>query len=172
MPGASVLDKARKSAAEAVKAKADCPEGHAIGGVISALHDFEWNEAEETLRRAIPMNPSDGHLRLWYGLCAMIAGRFQDALREIQKTQQANPTSITAHLAAGFACHLNRDYDEALLQYRLAQELSPSAYAPHLAMGLLFTDQQMFEQAHHSLSQASQLSPRNPNVLGALVYGH
>lgn len=172
MPAKDVMAKARKSAAEAIAIKPDCAEANSVQGILAALHDFEWNDAEDRLRRAIPMNPCDGETRLWYGLNALFGGRFQDAIREMRKAQQSNPTSLTAHLATGFAYQLARAYDEALLQYRLAHDISPASYAPHFAMGLLFTEQQMFEQAHHSLSQAAQLSPRNPNVMAALVYSH
>jgi len=172
MPANDVMAKAGKSAAEAIALKPDCAEATAVEGIVRALNDFEWNDAEDRLRRSLPMNPCGTEMRLWYGLNAMIAGRFQDAIREMRKAQQADPTSLTAHLATGFAYQLARAYDEALQQYRLAHEISPASYAPHLAMGLLFTEQQMFEQAHHSLSQAAQVSPRNPNVMAALVYSH
>jgi tetratricopeptide (TPR) repeat protein len=167
-----VAAKARRSAAEAVSLRPECPEGNAIQAVIAAVYDFDWNEAENRMRRAIPMDPCRLETRLWYGFCAMLAGRPEDAMREFHKVRQADPTSVTSHLAAGFTCHLSRQHDDALLHYRLAQELAPALYAPHLALGLLFTDQQMHDQAQHELSQASQLSPRNPNVMCALVYAH
>jgi tetratricopeptide (TPR) repeat protein len=172
LPARDVMPKAKNSAIEALVSKPDCPEGQAILGIVSALYAFEWNEAEQCLLKAIASNPGDGEVRLWYGLWAMLTGRSEDALRELRKGQQAAPTCISAHLGMGFACHLAHAYDEALLQYRLAQDLSPSFYAPYLATGLLFTEQRMHEQAHQSLSHASQLSPRNPQVMAALAYSH
>jgi tetratricopeptide (TPR) repeat protein len=172
MPARDVLAKARKSAGDAIKIQPDCAEAHAVEGVVAALQEFEWNDAENRLRRAIPMDPCCAETRLWYGLYALLAGRTDDAVRELRKAQHAFPTSITTHMASGFALHLAKSYDEALLQYRLAHDLNPSSYAPHLAMGLLFTEQRMFEQAQHSMSQAAQFSPRNPNIMAALTYTH
>jgi tetratricopeptide (TPR) repeat protein len=172
MPARDVMAKAKSSAAEALLLRPTCGEAHAIQGIATALFDFEWNEAGPLLTKAITSNPCEGSLRLWYGLWAMLSGKPAEARRELQKAQHAAPTSITAHLAMGFACHLERDTEEALTHYRLAHDLDPSFYAPHLAMGLLLTEQQMFEQAQNALTHASQLSPRNPNVMAVLAYSH
>ena len=165
-----VAGKARECAAEAIKLRADCAEGHAVEAVVSALHDFVWQDAEVRLRRSIPMEPCNVGVRLMNGLCAALAGRPEEAAQELRKAQQYAPTSVTAHLAAGLACQLDGSEEEALADYRLAQDLAPELWAPHLAMGLLFAGQGRHEQAGEALAQASQLSPHNPNVMCAQVY--
>jgi tetratricopeptide (TPR) repeat protein len=172
MPARDVIPKAKTSAQRAISLAADCAEAHAISGFAAAVYDWEWNEAESTLLKAIQLNPCDISNRLWYGLYSMLAGHTEAAVHELHRVQQAAPTSITTHLGVGFACYLGHANDEALLQYRLAQDLEPSFYAPYLAMGLMLTDQQMFEQAMHLLQKARQLQPRNAFVVAALSYAH
>ncbi len=172
MPGKDAVARARKSAGDALEQWSSSAEGHSVEALTGAFNDFEWGDAENRLRRAIPMNPCDAQTRIWYGLFTMLAGRFEDARTELSKAQQASPESMTATLALGFAAHLAKSYDEALLQYRLAQEMNPESYAPYLAMGLLFTERQMFDQAQFALVQANEFSPQNPPVMAALVYGY
>lgn len=172
LPARDVMPKAKASSMDAILARPECAEGHAIQGIATAIFDYDWNDAEPKLCRAISMRQCGPELRLWYGLWALLSGRNEDAIRELRKAQQSEPTSVTAHLAAGFAYQLAKASDEAMMQYRLAQEIEPGCYAPHLAMGLLFTEQRVFEQAHHALSHASQMSPRNPNIMAVLVYSH
>ena len=172
MPARDVTPKARACAMRALALAPACSEAHSILGISTALHDWEWSEAEPRLRKAVGLNPCDLGARLWYGLYLTLCGRADDGAREARKAQQAAPGWPLAHMAVGFACHSGRRYDEALVQYRLAQHLDPSLHLPHLGMGLLFTDQNMNEQAIQSLNRAAQLQPRNPAVLAAMVYCH
>lgn len=172
MPARDVVPKAKNSSLRALAIDPATSEAQAILGMVSALYDGEWNEAESKLRKAIHSNPCDTSTRLWYSLYLTLSGRGGDAVREVRKAQQGSPTSVTAHVTAGFACHAGGAHDEALLQYRLAQDLEPGFYGSYLAMGILFTDQSMFEQAAHMLNRAAQLSPRNPAVIAATAYSH
>lgn len=172
MPARDVVPKAKSSARQAVSAQPDCAEGQAVLGFVSAVYDWEWQEADLKLRRAIQSNPCDIPSRVWYSLYLSLAGRPEDGVREARRAQQASPTTLSTHLAVGVACHAAGAYDEALLQYRLAQDLDASSYVPPLATGILLTDQQVFEQAIHALNRARQISPRNPAILAALTYSH
>lgn len=172
MPARDVMPKAKNSAQRAITLSGDCAEAWAVSGIVTALYDWEWNDGEAKLRKAIQLNPCDAVNRVWYGICSTLAGHTETAVYELHRAQQAAPTSLTTHLAAGFACYLGRAYDEALLQYRLVQDLDPSFFAPQLAMGLMLADQQMFEQSTNLLQKAKQMAPRNVNVLTALTYAH
>jgi tetratricopeptide (TPR) repeat protein len=172
MPARDVIPRAKASARQALSVQPDCAEGQAVLGFASGVYDWEWQEADFKLRRAIQSNPCDIPSRVWYSLYLTFAGRPEDAVREARRAQQASPTTLSTHLAAGLACHAAGAYEEALLQYRLAQDLDGSSWAPPLAAGILLTDQQMYEQAAQTLQRARQASPSNPAVLAALAYNH
>lgn len=172
MPSRDVVPKARSSALRALAISPAHSEAQSIAGVAAALYDWEWTEAEPKLRKAILANPADTDARLWYGLYLILAGRTEEAIREIRRVQQAEPTSVTAHMCAGFACQAAKAYNPALQHYRLVQDLSPSFYGAWLAMGLLLTEQGLFEQASNMLERAAQLSPKNPLILASMAYHH
>jgi tetratricopeptide (TPR) repeat protein len=172
MPARDVAPKAKNSALRALAVAPNTSEAHSILGIVAALYDYEWADAEPKLRKAIHTNPCDTSARLWYALYLTLAGRSEDAIREARRVQQAIPASATAHLTVGFACHAAGAYEEASGQYRLAQDLEPGFYAPYLAMGLLATDRGAFEQAAESLNRAAKLQPDSPSVSAAMVYSH
>lgn len=172
MPSRDVVPKAKTSAQRALALAPTCSEAHAILGISTALHDWDWSGAESKLRKAIHVNPCDTSARLWYGLYLAMTHRPEQAVKECRKAQQASPQSLNSHLMTGFACHAGGAYDEALLQYRLVHDLDASFYGSYLAMGTLFADQRMFEQSIQMLNRASAASPRNPMVIAAMAYSH
>jgi tetratricopeptide (TPR) repeat protein len=172
MPARDVVPKAKSAARQSISIQPDCAEAHAVLGMASAVYDWEWQEADAKLRRAIQCNPCEISARVWYSLYLSLAGRPEEGVREGRRAQQASPTTLSTHLVVGLACHIAGAYDEALLQYRLAQDLDGLSYVPSLATGILLTDQRMFEQAINALNRARQISPNNPAVLAASAYSH
>ena len=171
-PASEVMPKARARAEQAVVLRPNLPEPHAVLGFVRAAYEWEWNDAEPLMRRAIQFAPHDPAPRLWYGLYSALAGRADRATHEAHRGQQASPTSLSAHMAMGFACHMGANYDDAVLHYRLAQELDPTFYPAHLALGLMFADQDIPERALESLSEANRLRPSNPLTLAVLAYAN
>jgi tetratricopeptide (TPR) repeat protein len=172
MAGRDVLPKAKSAAHRALVIDPDCAEAHTALGMTAALQDWNWPESENHLRRAIHLNPCDVQARVSYSLFLIFTGRFNDAVREARRAQQAAPTILSTHLAVGLACHAGGAYDEALLQYRLAQELEPSSFAAFLATGILLADQQVFEQAINALHRARQMNAGGAAATAALAYAH
>jgi len=172
MPARDVVPKAKSAARQALSHRPDCAEAQAVLGMASAVFDWEWQEADPRLRRAIQANPCEISARVWYSLYLTLAGRPDEGVREGRRAQQASPTTLSTHLVVGLACHVAGAYDEALLQYRLAQDLDGASYVPLMAAGLLLIDQRMFEQAMNALSRAGQISPNNPGILAVTAYAH
>jgi tetratricopeptide (TPR) repeat protein len=172
MPGRDVLPKAKASAHDALAIASNCAEAHTVLGMAAALGDWNWSEAESSLRRAIHHNPCDVSARVWYSLYLTFTGRAEEAVREARRAQQAAPTMLSTHLAVGLACHAGGAYDEALLQYRLAQELDSSFYPASLATGLLLADQQVYEQSMNALNRARHIGPGSTAILAGLAYAN
>jgi hypothetical protein len=57
LPAREAVPKARERAEQAAMLRSALPEAHAILGFVRAAYDWEWNEAEPILRRAVQSNP-------------------------------------------------------------------------------------------------------------------
>jgi tetratricopeptide (TPR) repeat protein len=172
MPAREVMPKARERAEQAVMLRATLPEAHAILGFVRAAYDWDWNEAEPILRRAVQSNPQDGTARLWYALYSVLCGRSDRAIHESHRAQQASPTSLAAHMAMAFCCHLGRNYDEAVLNYKLARDLDETFCPAHLGLALLFADQDYADRSLEAAERAIELRPHDALTLAIGAYAY
>lgn len=172
VPCSEANSQARAIAVSAAAARPDNSEAQVILGFSHAAQDLRLTSAESELRSAVRLNPASAHVRLWYGVYAILAGHHDTAKRQLYTAQQAAPGSIAAHLAAGLANHVAGDLNAALENYRLAREINSSLWVPHFAAGLLLADQGLHDQALHALVLADELNPSNPWTLAVLAYAH
>jgi tetratricopeptide (TPR) repeat protein len=172
MPAREAMPKARERAEQAAVLRATLPEAHAILGFVRAAYDWDWNEAEPILRRAVQTNPQDGMARLWYALYSALCGRADRAIHESHRAQQASPTSLAAHLAMAFCCHLARNYDEAALNYKLARDLDETFCPAYLGLALLFADQEFSDRSVEAAERAMELRPHDPLTLAICAYAN
>jgi tetratricopeptide (TPR) repeat protein len=172
MPAREAMPKARERAEQAAMLRPALPEAHAILGFVRASYDWDWNEAEPILRRAVQSNPQDGTARLWYALYSALCGRSDRAIHESHRAQQASPTSLAAHMAMAFCCHLARNYDEAVLNYKLARDLDETFCPAHLGLALLFADQEFSDRSIEAVERALELRPQDPLTLAIAAYAH
>ncbi len=172
MPARNGMPRARERAGQAILLRPALPEANAVLGFVRAAYDWEWNEAEPILRRAIQSNPLDPAPRLWYALYSALAGRSERAIHEARRGQQASPASLVAHMAMGFACHLSSHYDDALYNYQLASCLDDKFQPAHVALGLLYADREMADRAIDSAGRANELRPHDALALAVLTYAY
>jgi hypothetical protein len=76
------------------------PEAQAALGVIAAVHDYNWKEADGYFRQAMARDPIPPHIRHTYGFWYLLAiGRPQDAATPnlicISRNRSGNPRMTT-----------------------------------------------------------------------------
>ena len=69
------------------------PDNGLALGVLAGDHliNFRWLQAERTYQRALKAEPSNANLRLWYAEMLHEAGRWQDALPEMELAVELDP---------------------------------------------------------------------------------
>lgn len=79
LPSAQASKEALRAAAEAIRL--DGRSGRAYGslGWVQSLDLEEWPKAEESLRRAVELEPDDWQIHYWFGVHLRKRGRFQEA---------------------------------------------------------------------------------------------
>ena len=79
-----------KAAAAAIKAlqiDGDLAEAHATLGYVQH-YDWQWTQAERSLRRAIALNPSYALAHIWYANLLCSQHRFDEALQQVPRGSQ------------------------------------------------------------------------------------
>src|SRR5205807_4826663 len=105
----------------------------------------------------------------WYGIELAGMGRMDEAMREIARAQEIDPTSLIANVNAGWIFYHARQYDRTIEQMRKSLEMDPNFARGHWAISEPLEQEQRYDEAIAELEKARQLD-ETPIMLALL--GH
>lgn len=126
--------KAKESARKALTLDEGLAEAHAALAYTMHTFDWEWSESEGEFKRALELNPSYSEAHYGYAFLLAHAGRFDEAVREINKAEELDPITLPLKLNVATIYRLARRYDSALGQYQRLLNADNSAEL-HAAIG-------------------------------------
>ena len=134
VPADAVMPKARAAAVHAIELDPGLAEGHTALAVIAQNYDWDWQTAEREYRRAIELTPNYATAHHWYGEFLALQGRFDDALREIERARQLDPLSLIIGADYGAILYYARQYDRSIEQFQAVLEMEPSFRRAHVVV--------------------------------------
>lgn len=178
VPREQGLEELREAVARALDLDPNLGEAHASLGILRLFFNWDWSGAEQALRRAIELNPSDSHSYHMLGRFFAAIGRFEDAVAVQERAWELDPLNARTSLILG-SDYLNAgDFDRALLQYRHALDLDPAnpmvlGLGPHLPMGLglVYLFQHRHEEAVEEYIKVASLRGASASELQAMRIG-
>jgi serine/threonine-protein kinase len=101
-------------------------EAHAALGIVRLFWDWEWDEAERALLRAVELNPNDAHA--WHHLANhhRAVGRLEEAIAVRNRAVQLDPVNARTIIVLGSELLTAGHSDSALAVFRRGQQLDPS----------------------------------------------
>ena len=92
-PSHDLMARARHEAMDTLAIDPELGEAYGSLGCVQLLYDWNWHEAEVTLRRALALDPADVQTRAWYALQLLcyVHGRFDDAIAEARAAIAYDP---------------------------------------------------------------------------------
>jgi len=114
VPDKDSLPKARIAATRAIEIDGESAEAHTVLAYVQSQYDFNWQEAENSYKRAIELNPNYANTRQWYGEFLAFQGRFDESLVQMQKAVELDPTSLSAINAPALVFNASRQFDRTL----------------------------------------------------------
>jgi TolB-like protein/DNA-binding SARP family transcriptional activator len=120
------LPKLRVMVARALELDPLLGEAHANLGMLKMFFDWDWKAAEQALRRAIALNPSDAHA--YHHLANYLTAnlRFTEALAARERSFALDPLNARTVLLLGSDYLVAGDAEKALAHFRTARTLDPS----------------------------------------------
>jgi tetratricopeptide (TPR) repeat protein len=112
-----------------------------LGEAINARAGLElyykrnWPAAERAFHRGAELNPNFADIRHHYGLCLVLFGRGDEALRQVEHANQLDPFFPGLKLHTGRIYFFLRNYDRARSQFAKTLELHPGYAAAHEYFG-------------------------------------
>jgi TolB-like protein/Tfp pilus assembly protein PilF len=163
------MPRASEAAQKALELDPHSAEAHASYGMIRALYDWEWNEAEAFFLRALELNPGYATAHHWYGIDFLASlGRFAEAHDEIDRAHELDPLSQIILEGHGYLLMLERRYDEAIEAYRGLLDLDASFYKAFTSMGRAMVQKGDYPGGIAMLEKGRAMVGDVPSILGAL----
>jgi Tfp pilus assembly protein PilF/4-amino-4-deoxy-L-arabinose transferase-like glycosyltransferase len=119
------------------------------------------NQAIETAKMAIQLQPNSGIAHFNLGTLYAARGRFDLAQPHFEKTIRLYPNYAEAHSNFGQLLAQRGDLEGGIRQFRKAIELNPSLGGPYLNLGVALARQGRIEEAVPALQEAARLTPES-----------
>ncbi len=137
VPDEEAYTEAQRAASRAIALDPSLPEAHASLGYIDFFSARNPGFAESHFREAIRLDPACALAHFWYGSLLTHQGRYREALEQLDRAQQLQPTSSAIQSSRAFALGLNGQRDEAVRLLRALLKTEPNAPAPHRTLARL-----------------------------------
>jgi TolB-like protein/Tfp pilus assembly protein PilF len=171
LPPDEGFSKAKAAARRALAIDDDLAEAHASLG-HAMLHNWEWEQGERELKRAIELNPGYPSAHHWYAEHLTASGRCDESIRELKLAAELDPLSLIINADLGRAYYYARDYDEVAKQEARTLEMDSHFWLSYINLGRSYTQRGMHSHAIAELEKASELSTRNTEVLSFLAFAY
>ena len=119
------------------------------------------NQAIETAKMAIQLQPNSGIAHFNLGTLYAARGRFDLAQPHFEETIRLYPNYAEAHSNLGQLLAQRGDLEGGIRQFRKAIELNPSLGGPYLNLGVALARQGRIEEAVPALQEAARLTPES-----------
>jgi serine/threonine protein kinase/tetratricopeptide (TPR) repeat protein len=106
-PPVPTMTRAKAAALRALDIDPTLAEGHLALGMILGWYEFDWVAAEQSLKRALDLQPNDALTRLYYGWLLLHTGRGNEGIGQGQVAfglDPLNPYVEMAYAQMHYAC--------------------------------------------------------------------
>lgn len=141
MSSAEAFPRALAAARKAVELDPSSAEAHNSLAFVTFYWNWDVAGAEKEFRRALELNPNYVTAHHWYSTFLMAIGRLPEALEEINRAQQLDPSSTPILADKGLILfHLGKT-EEALTLLKQVEEAQPGFYSTHNYLSYIYLRQ-------------------------------
>jgi tetratricopeptide (TPR) repeat protein len=161
---------ARRAAREAYGAEPDLAEVQTSQALLDFWLEWNWPEAERTLRRAIALNSAYPLAHFLLANVFSHTGRHPEAQDEIRRARELDPLDpIMSAISAQLAFNAG-DYPRAAEHARQTLRIDPEFWVGHMQLGQALAQMGEDGLALESLARAEQLSGANSKPVSTRGY--
>jgi TolB-like protein/DNA-binding winged helix-turn-helix (wHTH) protein/Tfp pilus assembly protein PilF len=171
LPGPDTVVIAESEAKKALELDPNLAEPQVTLGLIAENHRWEFREAERRYKLVTELHPNYATGHHWLGEAYLVAGRFPEALAELQRAHELDPLSLMISADAGSVFCFAQQYDRCLNQLGHILELDPNFAGAHEWRALAYEGKGMFPEAVLE-TQAARRGDDAPHTLALLAHAY
>jgi TolB-like protein/Flp pilus assembly protein TadD/tRNA A-37 threonylcarbamoyl transferase component Bud32 len=166
---------ARTAAEHALQLDDSIAEAHVAAAMVQFRENVgrhaesDHQEAMDSLRRAISLNPNLAIAHQRYAWALSSFGHLDESVREIKRAQELDPLSATNNTALGLILIFARQYPEALAYCSKAAELAPNEAPIQENVGAAYALNGMYEQAIEHYRRQAELTSKKGDALASIA---
>jgi TolB-like protein/DNA-binding winged helix-turn-helix (wHTH) protein len=151
--------KSNGAARKALELDPSLAHPHAILGSNEMQHDWDFAGGEAEFKKSFELDPNDATARQWYADdLAMIGGREQEALAEVNRALELDPQSPVITRVAGDVRFLARQYDaDIVICTKLAKD-NPTFAIAHDCLAYAYWGKRMYPQVVEQWKACAELT--------------
>jgi tetratricopeptide (TPR) repeat protein len=125
------FSRAIAAARKAVALDDSLPEGHRALAFAEMYGTWDFVDSDKQFQRAIALNPNDSQARRWYANALGQLGRFPEALEQIDKAQELDPSSHSTLADKGLLLYNSGHTEEGIGLLKEVERSAPDFRSPH-----------------------------------------
>ena len=142
-----VMPKAQAAATHALELDETLSEAHDALGWVEFAYEWNWNEAERHLKRALEINPANALAHDHYAYYLASLKGSDAAYSENQIARELDPLSLTILADSSFYLYMGRRYDRAIQDGQQALALDPNCSTCRTYVALAEVQKKQFKEA-------------------------
>lgn len=152
------MPKAREAAQKALQIDDSLAEAYAVLGTINLKYEWDWQGAENNLKRAIERNPNLAGAHIALAEYLATRKRFDEAVQHVRRAYELDPLSPALHGRAMWVLFFSRRCDEGLNYYQRTRTVTAKFGAATSVAALCMTLLGRSSQAVAAADEARQTS--------------
>jgi eukaryotic-like serine/threonine-protein kinase len=163
-----VMPKAKEAALKALSIDDSIAEAHLSLGMVNFRFEWDWENAEKHLKRAIELNHGYYLAHYLYTIFLLVRERFDEAFTEAKIARQLSPLSSDVHFSLGLLLYASGQNEEAIEHLRGTVAMDAKFPLPHIVLGLTLGRKGRFDEAIAEFKQALAIAGSRPLWSGYL----
>jgi len=144
-------------------------DAHFVAGEVEHEYDWDWAASEAEYKRGLLLNPSSAGGHKLYAEYLTHAGRFPEAIVEIRKAQQLDPSSLITSSFVCFVYYHAREFDKAIQMCGQVLDLDPDFVPARFWRGASYMFSRRYQEALSDFKRDSGLSSHAPYFESAIA---
>lgn len=121
----------KAAAMQAIAADPNLAEAHAALGFSKWFYDWDSAGAEEEVKKAIELEPSNVDAHHWYAMVLMTSGHLKEAEAQMRTALAIDPKALILQTNLGWVHYLERDYPKAIEEIQAVLKDNPNFLTAH-----------------------------------------